>query len=466
MGNAEQLLVIGLDCAAPAFLFGKHRFDLPHLSRLMERGVYGPLRSCDPPITVPAWSCMFSGKDAGQLGCYGFRNRKGYGYDAHEISTSRAITQPRVWDLLSAAGKRVCVLGVPQTFPPSPVKGCMVSGLLCPGLDAEWAYPRELESELLEGVGDYVFDISGFRSMDLDTLCAKLFAWLANRFDTAEFLMERKPWDFFAMVEMGLDRLHHAFWKFCDPEHPAYESGNPYADVFARYYTELDRRIGRLLAMIDDDCGVMVVSDHGAKPMRGGVAINAWLTEHGYLRLREPLDEVVPFRADRIDWSKTRAWGEGGYYGRIYFNVAGRESEGIVAPEDVSALKLEIEAALSDMVGPDGDAMDNRCLDPEAHFGECRGMPPELMVYWDALNYRSVGVLGARSIFVPQNDTGMDGANHDFDGIYAFAGPGCASVDAETEKSLFDVTPTILDWFNLSVPSDMMGASWLSSDEA
>jgi len=342
----------------------------------------------------------------------------------------------------------------------------MVSGLLCPGLDAEWTYPPELKSEILDKVDDYTFDISGFRTVDLDTLCAKLFAWLANRFDTAEVLMERKAWDFFVMVEMGLDRLHHAFWKFCDPEHPGYVEGNPYADLFTRYYTELDRRIGRLLTMIDDDCGVMVVSDHGAKPMQGGVAINTWLLEHGYLSLREPLTEAVPFQAALIDWSKTRAWGEGGYYGRIYLNVAGREPQGIVAREDVTDLKSEIAGELIDMVGPRGEVMDNRCVDPATHYSECRGMPPELMVYWDALNYRSVGTLGAPSVFVAENDTGMDGANHDVDGIFLFSGQRIGRDKGKSGKSLFDVTPTILQWFNLPVPSDMMGASWLSSDGA
>ena len=466
MGGNEPLLVIGLDCAAPTFIFGKNRFDLPHLSRLMDRGVYGTLRSCDPPITVPAWSCMFSGKDPGQLGCYGFRNRKGYGYDSHAISTSLSITEPRVWDVLSAAGKKVCVLGVPQTYPPSPVNGCMVSGLLTPGLDMEWTYPPELKTELLDGVGDYIFDIAGFRSLKKEALCTELFGWLANRFDTAEYLLKNKPWDFFVMVEMGLDRLHHAFWKYCDPDHPAYEAGNPYADVFERYYTEMDRRIGRLLDLIDDECGVMVVSDHGAKPMLGGVAINTWLMEQGYLKLREPLDGPIPFDADRIDWSKTCAWGEGGYYGRIYFNVAGREPWGIVKQEDMAGLKLEMIAALSEMTTPAGRLMDNRCIDPKKHYKKSLGNPPELMVYWDELNFRSIGVLGAASVFVSQNDTGVDEANHDFNGIYVSSGVRCEHGQGSTSKSLFDVTPTILDWFNLPVPSDMMGASWLTNGGA
>ena len=49
--------------------------ELPNLGGLIDAGTWGPLRSVDPPITVPAWSCMMTGRDPGELGIYGFRNR-------------------------------------------------------------------------------------------------------------------------------------------------------------------------------------------------------------------------------------------------------------------------------------------------------------------------------------------------------------------------------------------------------
>ena len=76
-----RLLVIGLDCETPQFVFDEWRSDLPNLDRLMKEGVHGKLESTIPPITVPAWSSMLSSKDPGQLGLYGFRNRKSYHYE-------------------------------------------------------------------------------------------------------------------------------------------------------------------------------------------------------------------------------------------------------------------------------------------------------------------------------------------------------------------------------------------------
>src|SRR5436309_15027974 len=88
MTAPRRLMIVGLDCAAPEILFDDMRHELPVLGRLMDQGVYGPLESCDPPITVPAWSCMMSSKDPGTLGFYGFRNRKDHSYDGLTFATA------------------------------------------------------------------------------------------------------------------------------------------------------------------------------------------------------------------------------------------------------------------------------------------------------------------------------------------------------------------------------------------
>src|SRR5882724_11081786 len=119
----RQVAVIGLDSAPPRLVFDLWRDQLPNLRALMEQGMWGELRSCHPPITVPAWSSMMSSKDPGQLGVYGFRNRRAYTYDDYALATSASITHDLVWDILSRAEKRVILLGVPQTYPPRPVNG-------------------------------------------------------------------------------------------------------------------------------------------------------------------------------------------------------------------------------------------------------------------------------------------------------------------------------------------------------
>ena len=105
------------------------RAELPVLSGLMEQGCVGNLESCDPPITVPAWSCMMSSKDPGTLGFYGFRNRADHCYDGMTFATSERMKHDRLWDILGRAGKHCVVIGVPMTFPPPQVNGEMIGVL-------------------------------------------------------------------------------------------------------------------------------------------------------------------------------------------------------------------------------------------------------------------------------------------------------------------------------------------------
>jgi len=121
MGSKKKVLVIGLDCAAPELVFDMWLDKLPNFKRLAEEGVWGPLKSTIPPITVPAWQCMVTSKNPGQLGIFGFRNRSEYSYDNFWIANSEAIKEPAVWDVVSREGHKVGLVGVPQTYPPKPV---------------------------------------------------------------------------------------------------------------------------------------------------------------------------------------------------------------------------------------------------------------------------------------------------------------------------------------------------------
>src|SRR5512138_523163 len=88
-----KLLIIGLDSAAPALVFDRWRDQLPTLAGLMARGAYGRLLSTNPPITVPAWTAMMSSRDPGELGFYGFRNRKDHSYDGYAFANSALVRE-------------------------------------------------------------------------------------------------------------------------------------------------------------------------------------------------------------------------------------------------------------------------------------------------------------------------------------------------------------------------------------
>jgi predicted AlkP superfamily phosphohydrolase/phosphomutase len=123
MGSAKmrKVLAIGLDCAPPELVFDRWRPYLPNIGRLMGAGLYGELESTIPPITIPAWMSMMTSKDPGQLGLYGFRNRKDHSYDSMTLATSLAVKEETAWDILARAGKTVTLIGVPPSYPPKRV---------------------------------------------------------------------------------------------------------------------------------------------------------------------------------------------------------------------------------------------------------------------------------------------------------------------------------------------------------
>ena len=213
--------------------------------------MHGDLASITPPITVPAWACAMTGKTPGQLGIYGFRNRKDHTYDGLSIATSLSVKEPTVWDKLGEKGMRSLLIGVPPGFPPPKAfPGWRVACFLTPPSAERFAFPQELETEIAEelgGPGNYIFDVPKFREQDLDFALDQIFKMTERRFAVARRLVKNKPWDYFMMVEMGTDRLHHIYWKYVDPTHPLYVPGNPFESSFKDYYRFLDDQVGSLL---------------------------------------------------------------------------------------------------------------------------------------------------------------------------------------------------------------------------
>src|SRR5919198_2308040 len=307
MTNQIRVAVIGLDCATPQLLFDQLADEIPNINALLSRGMYGGLASITPPITIPAWACAMSGKTPGQLAIYGMRNRRDTTYEGLSIATSLAVKEPQVWDALGRRGLRSLLIGVPPGYPPKPLNGWRVSCFLTPPSAPSFTHPEDLGTEVKEELGgqDYIFDIPNFREQGYDFVLEQVFKMTERRFRVARRFVKTKPWDFFMMVEMGPDRLHHVFWQHVDPKHPKFEPGNKFETSFRDYYRYLDKEVGSLLAEIPDDAVTILMSDHGARPMIGGVCFNDWLKREGYLALSDPVTEQTPIADAPIDWSRT-----------------------------------------------------------------------------------------------------------------------------------------------------------------
>jgi predicted AlkP superfamily phosphohydrolase/phosphomutase len=144
-----------------------------------------------------------------------------------------------------------------------------------------------------------------------------------------------------------------------------------------------------------------------------------------------------------VDWSHTMAWGQGGHCGRVYLNLRGRQPAGVVDPADAERVLSQIEHGLSAIAAPDGRALLTRVFRPETTYRECRGAPPDLIVYFGDLDWRAVGSVGANDLYVTQNDTGPDQANHATDGVIIAHVPGAVAERLDGLR-LVDVGPAVL----------------------
>ncbi len=453
-----RLLVLGLDSVPPEFLFDRFLPQMPHVRELLARSRFGTLRSTDPPITVPAWATMFTGMDPGSLGLYGFRHRRPGSYTEMYTPTPQMLPHPPVWQILSRLGKRVAVIGMPPGYPPPRVNGIYVSDFLTPDGARDFVTPAALADEVERVAGGYVFDIT-FRAEDRPRVERELFDMTRKRFAVARALWQREAWDLFALHEIGPDRLHHAFWKFFDPHHPRAVRDSEYASVADRYYAMLDREIGELLARVPPDVGVLLASDHGSQAMEGCFCINEWLRREGHLVLRDGarLRPGTPIEEADVDWERTSAWGAGGYYARIFLNVRGREPSGQLAPAEVPGFVAALGRALASVRRPDGRPLGARVVEPATAYREVRGDPPDLMVYFGDLRWRSAGTLGHPGLFLTENDTGPDDAVHSFDGLWAFAAPGAREGGRQPPQAIIDIAPSVLRYLGVPVPGTMQG---------
>jgi predicted AlkP superfamily phosphohydrolase/phosphomutase len=371
------------------------------------------------------------------------------------IANSKAIHEPRLWDIIGSRGGQSCLVSVPPSYPPYPVAGNLISCFITPGKERDYTFPLALRQEIEERFGPYIFDVV-FRTENRDQILAEIYKMTEQRFQVMDYLISHKPWDLFMFVEIGVDRVHHAFWKYMDHAHHLYEPGNRFENVIIDYYKFLDKKIGELLTRVDDDTVVLVVSDHGAKRMKGAFCVNEWLIEQGDLVVKEKPQKPTSLDDLPIDWPKTKIWAWGGYYARFFLNVEGREPRGIINPDDYEKERDALTRRLLALRGPKGEEWKTKVIKPQEYYEELNGEYPDLMVYFDDLYWRSAGTLGYGTKFLPENDTGPDDAVHAQEGIYILYDP--KNKTAKTKNAdILDIAPTVLDTLGIPVPKDMKG---------
>ncbi len=297
---------------------------------------------------------------------------------------------------------------MPPNFPPRKINGISVGCFLTPDtVKGDFTYPTEIKAQITELVGEYPTDVKGFRTGNKDWLRDEIFEMSKKQWKVVKWMLKEKQWDYFHFVDIGLDRVHHGFWDCFDKSHVQYKAGNPYEQVIPDYYLWIDEQIGSVVEMLDRDTVLLIVSDHGAQRLDGGFVVNEWLVKEGLLVLDQEFPkEVTPFNKLKVNWSKTKVWSEGGYYARVFFNVQGREPNGIIPQSEYESFQNEIKAKFEALPDDKGQPMNSLVYKPKEIYKFVRNVAPDLVVLFGGLYWRSIGSVGHGQLHIQENDTG------------------------------------------------------------
>ncbi|WP_226007300.1 alkaline phosphatase family protein [Natrinema salinisoli] len=489
-----RTLLVGIDAACdrildPMFEDG----ELPTLESIYDQGASGSLESQMPPWTASAWPSLYTGKNPGKHGVFGFLRFEGYDWDVVNASD---VHERALWELLSERGLTSVVINVPVTHPPRTFDGALIPGYTAP--EDPDCHPSGLLSDVREEIGDYrVYPDED--AADLGTAyaeCARMrgeaFRYLADRYDPE-----------FGFVEFqGTDSIFHK-----EPENDA---------AIRRIYREVDRQVAEILDGCDPD-NVIIASDHGMGPYdghefrvneylrregvvateNGGRGMPAWSTirENDLKRgeatgSRDPgvaeramataarvgvtsqrigavlerlgIEDlvakyaptgVVNAGATQVDFPASTAYVRSRVELGVRLNVEGREPDGVVPPEEYETVRTRLIDALRSVRTPDGEPIFDAVRPREEFFHgpESEHAVDIVTVPADFDHFLSATLREQQ--FGPPSEPW----NHKLEGTFAARGVDIDHADGIDNAHLFDVAPTVLATLDVPIDDRMDG---------
>jgi len=481
-----KTLVLGLDAATWSVidpLFEKD--ELPNLKRLMNTGIDGTLNSTKPPLTPLAWTSMVTGLNPGNHGIFDFLEQDTKSYAVSPIDYKN-MEQPTIWDVLNAHDIDVGVVNFPVAHPPHEVDSFFVSGIPV-NEESQIAYPTEVQT-YLDSI-DYQIQPTTDPKSRQSAYFDELVDITQKQFNATIHLDKRYDPDLLWTVFMGIDWAQHYLWE-------STVDGKNAVDAF---YRAVDSVIGELLESIEPE-NVLIVSDHGARPIRGEIHVNSLLKELGYLTKESPSDTGEAFRnsvlgriwktgrslptpikqkiraaipnglikdmraaADfghtgqmqmhtSIDWEQSRAFSFGSM-GRIFIHRSDHYSSGTVPPEEYESVRKELLRDLQGLTHPEtGEKLIESVETKETIYtGKYTEAAPDLVFTPTDEAFSVRGDFADRWVHEP---TGYVG-DHDQRGVCILAGSDINTGTADLE--ITDIGPTLLHLLKCPVLERMDG---------
>jgi len=500
----NRVLVIGLDAATLELArpWCEEGY-LPNLKAFIDHGASGPLRAPLPVQSPASWSTFATGTNPGKHGILNFAQLPADSYRAFFANASHR-RGGLFWEMAGEEGVRVGIVNLPFTYPPRPCNGFIISGMLSPGLDRRIASPQEVFEDLMEASPDYVIDVNIVRS-EHDSVrhefLDRALAAVEARTKAAVGLYRKFRPQLYCAVFTAADRVSHYFWADMvearrNPDRAP--ENERFATAIRTIYQRMDTAVGALLEEAGPEADVIVLSDHGAGPLRKMFSFRRLLAEAGLLHedrpallrrllktgllrfahlcprtLRQRMQNRFPGLSSRavsqvtsggIDFSRTKAYPTEGAEA-IFVNLAGRQPEGIVSPgQECESVREKVIHLFQEVTDPDtGEPLFGGVYRREDIWhGPCLENMPDVVLEQKDWSYDTKVTSAAYgdAVFCPLRGAGKPGlydtGRHHRTGLLMAMGPHVRNVEIERAE-MADVPATILALLGCPIPDSFDG---------
>jgi predicted AlkP superfamily phosphohydrolase/phosphomutase len=475
----RPVICIGLDGATWKTL--KPWIDsgqLPTFKHLVGKGASGVLNSTIPCLTAPAVASLYTGKNQGNTGVFGFEKPNG------ALVSANDIRDETIWEIFNRHGYNSCLVNLPITYPPMKLNGVVISGGISSPRSSEYTYPPELKQQ----IGDFHCEEVSNRThkliKDLHKNRMQIYqdrlTQHRTRYKVFKKLLAQNRYDFAMYWEGTTDAIHHYCWD--------------YPELMLNFYKEIEQMLQDLLDSFPET-NLIILSDHGAgRSPTHDFNVNAWLRHEGYLEQKgghlkialinwtlSLLRKYIPHRGilnvmrtfmknpDRkesndgieqklsrhkrmipgIDWSKTAAWLD--------------QSWGIALKKDNPSLdddkvREEIIGKLNNLKDENGgEIVRMACKKEDLFKGKYIDQIPDIIFLTTEKYWPNVQL--SKTILSKRKVKSLVAAEHDTEreGIFIAIGPDIKENFHIGSANLVDIAPTLLHLLECHIPVDMDG---------
>jgi len=295
--SEPRVFILGLDGLDPRIIdLLMSEGDMPNFARLRQEGAYGRLRSQKPLLSPIVWTTIATGKGPEQHGIGHF-----VAVDSEtgeELPATSGLRRVKaLWNMVSDAGKQVATVGWWATWPPEEINGAVVSdhvayhflfeeGFSQEDSETPTAADRTHPPDLYERIAPYLRRPADLSSDELTPFVSATSAQLNRSFDfrddlahfkwalaTAEsyrdiglaLWRDERP-DLGMVYIEGTDSASHLFGHLFRAEGLAgelAEQQRQFGRTVEAMYLYADRMVGEVMAELDADTTLIVLSDHG-----------------------------------------------------------------------------------------------------------------------------------------------------------------------------------------------------------